>query len=144
MPDNPLPQNIPVMVSIKSTKVTRHFKPEHPDSIKVTFTSTMKIEYPMWLSLNGTGYAYDKACATVRLFGGRAKTVDEALAEWPRWRRVIRCRVIKEGNYFRVDGFVFAIERPTVESADVQVRLDGGAFDDKAWGPSQRKKEKGR
>ena len=44
----------------------------------------------------------------VRRFGGKATTVDEALKEWPFWRKVIKIRVRPEKKFLRVDGFVFA------------------------------------
>ena len=138
-----IPDDTPFMVNVKSTSASLHIKAEPPftKSVKVIFKATDKTEYPMWLSLNSTGYAYDKAIAIVRLFGGKANTVDEALTEFPKWRKVIRCKVVKQGRFFRIEGWVFAVKKHWGEQKGLeQFGFDGEMIDERFWGKSQRKR----
>ena len=49
----------------------------------------------------------EKALALVRQMGGKATTVEEALKEWPEWKKVDRIQAKQEGKFVRVTGFQF-------------------------------------
>jgi DNA repair protein RadD len=101
-------QEKPFIVEVKSHWISRHKKPGKPDSVKVAFYDSVEKEYAMWLALDVVGYASEKAQALVKQFGGKAKTVDEALKEQFAWKKATHIRVRKDGKFFRIDGFVFA------------------------------------
>ncbi len=100
-------QEKPFIVEVKSSWISRHKKPGKPDSVKVAFYDSIEKEYALWLALDVVGYASEKAQALVKQFGGKAKTVDEALKEQFAWKKVTHIRVKKDGKFFRIDGFVF-------------------------------------
>ncbi len=100
-------QETPFIVEVKDSWISRHKKSGKPDSVKVAFYDSIEKEYAMWLALDATGYASEKAQALVRQFGGSARTVDDALKESFTWKKVTHIRVRKEGKFFRIDGFVF-------------------------------------
>jgi len=105
-------QETPFIVDVKSHWISRHKKPGKPDSVKVAFYDSDDKEYAMWLALDVSGYASEKAQALVRQFGGKAKTVDEAIKEQYVWKTVTHIRVKKDGKFFRIDGFVFEDKPP--------------------------------
>jgi DNA repair protein RadD len=101
-------QEKPFIVEVASHWISRHKKPGKSDSVKVAFYDSVEKEYAMWLALDVPGYASEKAQILVRQFGGKAKTVDEALKEQFTWKKATHIRVRKDGKFFRIDGFVFA------------------------------------
>jgi hypothetical protein len=62
----------------------------------------------MWLALDVPGYASEKAQVLVRQFGGKARTVEEALKEQFTWKKATHIQVKPDGKFFRITGFVFA------------------------------------
>ncbi len=102
------------VVEVKGTWVSRHKKHGKPDSVKVAFYDAMEKEYPLWLALGSdSSYAVEKAKATIRQFGGKATTVDQALQESPYWKKVTHITVKPEGKFYRVQGFVFEKNQST-------------------------------
>jgi DNA repair protein RadD len=97
----------PVIITVTDMWVTRHKKQGKPDSVKITFFDKMSKEYSMWLALDHGGYATDKALPIVRQFGGKAKTVDEALQEWPYWKKPIKISIKQDGKFTRIVGIKF-------------------------------------
>ena len=100
-------KKIPVLVNIAGVWYSRHKKPGRPDSVKVTFYTEMDKEYYLWLALDHGGFAAEKALATVKQFGGTAKTVNEALKECDFWRKPIAIMVKPDGKFFRITGVKF-------------------------------------
>jgi DNA repair protein RadD len=96
------------VVAVKETYISRHKKMGGLDSVKVAFYDADDKEYAMWLALDHTGYAHDKAAAIVKQFGGQAQTVSDALKEQDYWKKVTHIRVRPEGKFFRIDGFTFS------------------------------------
>ena len=138
-----IPQDTPFMVNIKSTTPSLHVKVEPPftRSAKIVFKASDNTEYPIWLSLDTVGYARNKALAIVKLFGGKATTVDEALEEFPKWRKVVRCKVVKHGKFFQIEAWAFATrKRDGKQQGLEQFGFDGEVIDERFWGESQRKR----
>ena len=77
------------------------------DSLKVGFYDAADKEFAIWLCLNHTGFAKEKAASVVKQLGGKADSVDAALKEWSYWRTPTHIRVRPEGRYYRIDGFKF-------------------------------------
>lgn len=94
-------------VDIAGLWVSRHKKPDKPDSVKLTFYTKLDKEYYMWLGLDHSGYYREKSLAVVKRFGGLAKTVDEALKESDHWRKPVSISVKPRGNFFDVVGIKF-------------------------------------
>jgi DNA repair protein RadD len=86
--------------------VERHKKIGKPDSVKMTFAEGDK-EYYLWLLLDHSGFAKERSLGIVKQFGGKAETVDQALKEWPHWRRPAGVMVKPAGKFFEVTGFIF-------------------------------------
>lgn len=95
------------IVEVKEMYCTRHKKLGGVDSLKCAFYDAADKEYAIWLCLNHTGFAKDKAVSIVRQFGGKADSVDSALKEWSYWRSPTHIRVRPEGKFYRIDGFKF-------------------------------------
>jgi DNA repair protein RadD len=103
-------------VDISSIYCSRHKKEGSPDSLKVEFISEFKDDYgikvekvyPMWLCLDHTGYACEKAMSVVRQFGGNARNVTDALKECDYWKVPISIKVKPRGKFFDVVGIKFA------------------------------------
>lgn len=100
-------QVAPFLVDVKDVWVSKHSKPGKTQSVKLSFYDSMEKEYPMWLCLDHQGYAQEKALAIVRQMGGKATTVEEALKEWPEWKKVERIQAKQDGKFVRVLGFQF-------------------------------------
>jgi hypothetical protein len=100
-------QVTPFIVDVASTWVSKHSKPGKIPSVKLEFIDKMDRSYPIWICLDHNGYSSEKARALVNQFGGKARTVDEALKEYPNWRQVEKIEVRPDGKFFRVNGFVF-------------------------------------
>lgn len=105
----------PEVVPIAGTWISRHTKAGSPDSVKVCFYTQLDKEYYMWLGLDHSGYYREKSLATVRKFGGKANTVEEALKESPYWKPVSAIQVRPRGKYWDVLGIVFG---PNQQSKD--------------------------
>jgi DNA repair protein RadD len=97
----------PFLVDVTDTWVSKHSKPGKTPSVKFEFYDKMERSYPIWLCLDHQGYAREKALALVRQMGGKATTVEEALKEWPEWKKVERIQAKQEGKFVRVTGFQF-------------------------------------
>jgi DNA repair protein RadD len=103
-------------VDITSMYCSRHKKDGSPDSLKVEFISEFKDDYglkvekvyPMWLCLDHSGYAYEKARSAVKQFGGNAKNVTDALKESEYWKTPISIKVKPNGRFFDIVGIKFA------------------------------------
>jgi DNA repair protein RadD len=100
-------QQKPFVVEVKEHWFGRHKKPGKPDSMKMAFYDSMGREFAHWLTLDHTGYAADKAQALVKQFGGKSRTVDDALKEQFDWRTVTHVKVQPRGKFFSITGFVF-------------------------------------
>lgn len=88
--------------------VGRHKKPGRPDSLKLSFFDAVDKEYCMWLAIDHGGYATEKGLSVISKFGGKSKTVDEALKEWSYWRKPIGISVKPRGKFFEIVGVKFA------------------------------------
>ncbi|MFA5341900.1 MAG: DEAD/DEAH box helicase family protein [Clostridia bacterium] len=97
----------PFIVDVVSTYVAKHAKPGKTPSVRMEFIDRMDRSYPIWFCLDHKNYAAEKARALVNQFGGKARSVDEALKEYPNWRQVEKIEVRPDGRFFRVNGFVF-------------------------------------
>jgi DNA repair protein RadD len=97
----------PFIVDVVSTYVAKHAKPGKTPSVRMEFVDRMDRSYPIWFCLDHKNYAAEKARALVNQFGGKARTVEEALKEYPNWRQVEKIEVRPDGRFFRVNGFVF-------------------------------------
>jgi DNA repair protein RadD len=100
-------QQTPYLMNVKDMYCTRHHKPGKTDSLKMSFYDNMEKEVPLWICLNHTGFAKEKAEAMVKQMGGTAKTVEDALKEWHTWRKPAKIVVKPEGKWLRVTGFQF-------------------------------------
>jgi DNA repair protein RadD len=100
-------QQKPFVVEVKDHWFGRHKKSGKPDSMKMAFYDNLGREFAHWLTLDHTGYAAEKAQALVKQFGGKSKTVDEALKEQFNWRTVTHVKVQPRGKFFSITGFVF-------------------------------------
>lgn len=100
-------QQAEFVVEVVEMYCTRHHKIGGTDSVKMAFYDKADKEYALWLCLNHTGFAKDKAVSIVRQFGGRADSVDSALKEWSYWKVPTHIRARPEGKYFRITGFKF-------------------------------------
>ena len=96
----------PFLVDVKDVWVSKHAKPGKTTSVKLSFYDSMEKEYPMWIFLDHKGYAQEKALALVKQLGGKATTVEEALKEWPQWKKMDKIQVRMEGKWPRIIGFV--------------------------------------
>jgi DNA repair protein RadD len=105
----------PYIVEIVDTYVSKHSKPGKTPSVKMEFIDKMDRAYPIWICLDHKNYAAEKACALVNQFGGKARSVEEALKEYPNWRQVEKIEVRPDGKFTRVSGFVFKKGRTTQE-----------------------------
>lgn len=95
------------LVEIAGVWYSRHKKPGKPDSVKVTFFTDLDKEYYLWLGLDHGGYYADKSFATVKRFGGKATTTNDALKECDYWRKPIAIQVRPRGRFFDVTGVIF-------------------------------------
>ena len=100
-------QQTEFVVEVVEMYCTRHKKLGGVDSLKMAFYDKADKEFAMWVCLNHTGFAKDKAMALVKQFGGKADSVDSALKEWSYWRKPTHIRVRPEGKFFRITGFKF-------------------------------------
>lgn len=100
-------QQVPFMVDIKDTWVSKHSKPGKTPSVKIAFYDQMEREYPVWACLDHKGFAAEKGQALIKQLGGKATTVDEALKEHDKWKQVERLQVKMDGKFPRILGFVF-------------------------------------
>lgn len=100
-------QQKPFIVEVKDHWYGRHKKHGKPDSMKMAFYDNLGREFAYWVTLDHTGYAAEKAQAIVKQFGGKSKTVDEALKEQFDWRTVTHIKVQPRGKFFSIIGFVF-------------------------------------
>ena len=101
-------QIVPYLIDVKQMWVSKHSKPGKTPSVKIAFYDNLDKETAVWACLDHKGYASEKAQALIKQLGGSAKTVDEALKEWPTWRKVDKVQVKMEGKWPRITGFVFA------------------------------------
>lgn len=132
----------PLRIVISATP-SRYTNPETGvSSLKVSYKCSDKKDYVLWLGLDKPGYAHDTALGLVRLFGGKATTVLEALSEFPTWRRVRKIQVEPDGKYHRVVGYVFADENKKPGHKQVQSCIGGGFNEDRFWGERDRKRAK--
>jgi DNA repair protein RadD len=106
-------QVTPFIVDVASTWVSKHSKPGKIPSVKLEFIDKMDRSYPIWICLDHKNYAAEKARALVNQFGGKAKTVEEALKEYKNWKQVEKIEVRPDGKFSRVTGFVFAKNQST-------------------------------
>lgn len=97
----------PFIVDITETYVSKHSKPGKTPSVKMEFVDKMDRSYPIWICLDHKNYAAEKARALVNQFGGKARSVEEALKEYKNWRQVEKIEVRPDGKFSRVTGFVF-------------------------------------
>jgi len=97
----------PEIIPIAGIWVGRHKKPGRPDSVKITFYTALDMEYYMWVGLDHDGYYKEKSLAVVKRFGGKAKTVDEALKESEYWRKPVAIAVKPRGRFFDIVGIIF-------------------------------------
>jgi len=100
-------QQTEFVVEVVEMYCTRHKKLGGVDSLKMAFYDKADKEFAMWVCLNHTGFAKDKATALVKQFGGKADSVDAALKEWSYWRKPTHIRVRPENKFFRITGFKF-------------------------------------
>ena len=134
-------QEKPTLISIAGVWISRHKKEGRPDSVKVTFYTSLDKEYYLWLGLDHGGYSTEKSLAIVKRFGGKATNVNDALKESEYWRKPVAISVKPRGKYFDVVGIVFDDTKSKIIRTR-QTKLDGGVMvDDKFWGPKQRAKE---
>ena len=112
-------QQTPFLIDVKQMWVSKHAKPGKTPSVKIAFYDNLDKETAVWACLDHKGYSAEKAQALIKQLGGKAKTVDEALQEWPAWRKVEKVQVKYEGKWPRITGFVFAKGQST------QYKLDG-------------------
>lgn len=98
----------PYIVDVVDTYVSKHSKPGKTQSVKMEFIDRMDRSYPIWICLDHGNYAAEKARALVNQFGGKARSVEEALKEYKNWRKVEKIEVRPDGKFSRVTGFVFA------------------------------------
>lgn len=98
----------PYIIDVTSTYVSKHSKPGKIPSVKMEFIDRMDRSYPIWICLDHKNYAAEKARALVNQFGGKAKSVEDALKEYKNWRKVEKIEVVPDGKFIRVRGFVFA------------------------------------
>ena len=108
-------QVLPFVVDVKKMMVSKHSKPGKTPSVRISFFDKMGREYPMWVCLDHKNYAAEKARALIKQFGGKATTVDEALKEYKNWIKVDKIQVRRDGQWNRVDGFVFSKATPTTQ-----------------------------
>jgi DNA repair protein RadD len=94
-----------------------HRKPGKPDILKISLVDKVDREFPIWCCLDHIGYAKMKADAVVKQFGGTAKTVSEALKEYPYWKKPYRIKVVPNGKFFNIIGMDFAKQ-------EVQTHMD--------------------
>jgi DNA repair protein RadD len=97
----------PFLIDVKQMWVSKHAKPGKIPSVKIAFYDNLEKETAVWACLDHKNYAAEKARALITQFGGSARTVDEALKEWPMWRKVDKVQVKMEGKWPRITGFVF-------------------------------------
>lgn len=111
-------QVTPFIVDVASTWVSKHSKPGKIPSVKLEFIDKMDRSFPIWICLDHKNYAAEKARALVNQFGGKAKTVEEALKEYPSWKKVEKIEVRPDGKFTRVTGFVFAKNQSTQQKLE--------------------------
>ncbi|MFA5247924.1 MAG: DEAD/DEAH box helicase [Candidatus Paceibacterota bacterium] len=108
----------PYIIDVVDTYVSKHSKPGKIPSVKVEFIDRMDRAYPIWICLDHRNYAAEKARALVQQLGGKSKSVEEALKEYPNWRKVEKIEVRPDGKFTRVTGFVFAKGQSTQQKLE--------------------------
>ena len=101
------------MVDVRDTWVSKHAKPGKTPSVKIAFYDQMEREFPVWACLDHKGFAAEKGQALIKQLGGKATTVDEALKEYPNWKKVEKIQVKMENKYPRILGFIFSKNQST-------------------------------
>jgi DNA repair protein RadD len=110
----------PEVIPIAGVWIGRHKKPGRPDSVKITFYTALDMEYYMWVGLDHDGYYKEKSLAVVKRFGGKAKTVDEALKESQYWRKPVAIAVKPRGRFFDIVGIIFDDTKTQERPQDIQ------------------------
>jgi DNA repair protein RadD len=95
------------IIEVADMFCARHHKTGKPDSVKVSFYDRMEKEYAIWLPLDHGGYAAERGRAIVKQLGGAATTTNGAIQECENWKKPVAIRVIQEGRFPRVTGFVW-------------------------------------
>jgi DNA repair protein RadD len=108
----------PYIIDVVDTYVSKHSKPGKIPSVKVEFIDRMDRSYPIWICADHRGYAGEKAHALIKQLGGKASSVEEALKEYPNWRKVEKIEVRPDGKFTRVTGFVFAKGQSTQQKLE--------------------------
>lgn len=92
----------PKWLDVTDVTYSRHQKEGKPDSVKVTFSTTGGLTFPMWLAIEHKGYATTKALQYIGAVGGTETTVDSILKVCQYYKKPKKILIRKNGKFYDI------------------------------------------